>query len=110
MLYLALVNSIIPRLGREHFERPCIGSLDVLRLEALVIRVRHNSDGQDMQIPLPNPGHGPITDVVHAAVQVGHLADARYHLALRRIVEARLGRVRIVPEYRVLLVVDTVPG
>lgn len=82
----------------------------MLGLEPLVVGVRHNADGQDVQVPLPNPGHGPVTDVVHAAVQVRHLAHARHHLSFGRVVEAGLGRIRIVPEYRVVLVVDTVSG
>lgn len=81
----------------------------MFRLEPLVVGVRHNSNCQDVQIPFPNPGHGPVPDVEHAAVQVGHLSHTRNHLALRRIVKARLGRIRVVPEYRVLLVVNTVP-
>lgn len=63
-----------------------------------------------MQVPFPDPGHGPVTDVVHAAMQVRHLAYTGYDLSLGRVVEARLGCIRIVPEYRVILVVDTVAG
>lgn len=63
-----------------------------------------------MQVPFPNPGDGPVSDVVHAAMQVRHLAHTGYDLSLGRVVEARLGCIRIVPEYRVILVVDTVAG
>lgn len=64
-----------------------------------------------MQVALPDPGHCTVADVVDTAVQVRHLAHTGYHLSLRRIVEAWLHGIRVVPENRVLfVVVDTVTG
>lgn len=107
-MYLTLVNSIIPRLRREYLQRPGIRALHMLRLEALIVCVGHYANSEDVQIPFPNPGHSSIPNVKHAAVEVGHLPDTCYDLSLRGVVKARLRGIWIVPEYRVLLVVDTV--
>ena len=101
--YLALVNPIIPRLRRQDFQGPHIRSVHVLRLEPLVVRVRHNANGQDVEVPLPDPGHGPVPDVEHAAVQVGDLAHCGCHFPFCGVVETGLGRIRVVPVQRVLL-------
>ena len=29
-------------------------------------------DGEDVSVPLPEPGHGLVVEVVHLALQVGH--------------------------------------
>lgn len=54
---LALVATTIPKLRILDFKRPILALLDVDRLESLVVRVRVLADGEQMDVPVPDPGN-----------------------------------------------------
>lgn len=55
--HLALVRARVPGLGRSNPQRPLVAALGVQRLKPLVVRVRQDADGQDVQVALTDPGH-----------------------------------------------------
>lgn len=94
--HLTLVGTGVPDLGRADLERPLIGNVGVQGLESLVVGVRQNPDRKDVQVPLSNPRHRPVSEVPDAAMQVGALPHCRRHLSPGRVVEVRL-RKRVFP-------------
>lgn len=52
---LALVDAAVLLLHVANLQLPVVAALDVLGLEPLVVRVRHDADGQDVQVSLPDP-------------------------------------------------------
>lgn len=87
--HLALVDPAVLLLHVAHLQLPVVGPLRMLRLEPLVVRVRHNPNGQNVKVPFPNPRHGTVAQVQHAAVQVGGLSDGRDDVSLGAVVKDR---------------------
>lgn len=53
--HLALVHGRVARLPGADAQRPLVRALRVHRLEALVVGVRHDADGDDVQVMLAYP-------------------------------------------------------
>lgn len=52
---LALVDTAVLLLHVTNLQLPIMRALNVLRLKALVVRVRHDADGEDVQVSFPDP-------------------------------------------------------
>ena len=79
--HLAFVRAGVSDLRRAHFERPLVGSVRVQGLEALVVGVREDTDGQDVKVPLSDPGHRSVAQISDSAVQIRALPHCRRHLS-----------------------------
>lgn len=53
--HLALVRGRVARLPAGDAQRPLVRALGVHRLEALIVRVGHDADGDDVQVVLADP-------------------------------------------------------
>lgn len=53
--HLALVRGRVARLPGGDAQRPLVRALGVHRLEALIVRVGHDADGDDVQVMLADP-------------------------------------------------------
>lgn len=91
--YLTFVITAVPKLRIFDFQCPVVRLRVVDRPESLVVRVRVTADGEQMDVPVPDPGnlqrHRLVPQVLHAAIQVRSFAQDGGHVLRIRHVEVR---------------------
>lgn len=66
------------------------------RQKALIVRVGHDADGQDVEIPLSYPGHRPVAQVANAAVETGGGAQSCNNLPICCVVKHGIDGIVII--------------
>lgn len=90
--HLTFVRARVRLLRIPHLQRPVLQLRIVHALEALIIAERRPANGEQMDVPVPNPWHRLVAQVVHATVQVGRFRHQRGHVSRCGYIEMRSRR------------------
>jgi len=68
----------------------------VPRQKALIVCVGHDADGQDVEVPLPDPGHRPVAQMTHPAVETGGGSQSGDDIPICGVVEYGIDSIVII--------------